>query len=177
MKGWFEIRVRASLGPEEGDDKSIVLLGRQVRWTAEGIEYEADPKHRKLIMEHFGFDEESSHLVFNGEKDWRKEEAWEEEELPAEEATVFRGIAVRANLFSLDCPDLQFPVKQMSREMAKPKVGSWKRMKKIARYLVNRQRVIWQFKWQENCRKCDTCGDSDWGGRTGSNKLTSGGFG
>ena len=73
MKSWFEIKVRALLGPEEGDDKSIVLLARHVRWTAEGIEYEADPKHRKLIMEHFGFDDESSHLVFNGGKDWRKE--------------------------------------------------------------------------------------------------------
>ena len=30
----------------------------------------------------------------------------------------------------------------MSREMAKPKAGSWKRMKKIARYLVNRKRII-----------------------------------
>ena len=60
MKSWFEIKVRALLGPEEGDDKSIVLLGRQARWTTEGIEYEADPKHRKL-----GFDDESSHLVFN----------------------------------------------------------------------------------------------------------------
>ena len=37
-------------------------------------------------MEHFGFDEESSHLVFNGEKDWRNEEAWEEEYLDPEEA-------------------------------------------------------------------------------------------
>ena len=84
-KSWFEIKVRALLGPEEGDDKSIVLRGRQVRRTEEGIEYEAEPKHRKWIMEHFGFDEESSLLVFNGEKDWRKEEEWEEEELPAEE--------------------------------------------------------------------------------------------
>ena len=124
MKSWFEIKVRALLRPEEGDDKSIVSLGRHVGWTEEGIEYEADPKHSKLIMEHFGFDDESSHLVFNGEKDWRKEEAWEEEELPAEEATVFGGIAARANFLSLDCLDLQFPVKQMSREMAKPMVGS-----------------------------------------------------
>ena len=147
MKSWFELKVRALLGPEEGDDKSIVLPGRQVRRTAEGIEYEADPKHRKLIMEHFGFDDESSHLVSNGQKDWSKEEAWEEEELPAEEATVFRGIAARANFLSLDCPDLQFPIKQISREMAKPMLGSRKRMKKIAGYLVNRKRVIWQFNW------------------------------
>ena len=41
-------------------------------------------------MEHFGFDEESSGLVFNGEKDWRKEEEWEEVLLEKDEATVFR---------------------------------------------------------------------------------------
>ena len=62
MKSWFEIKVRALLGPKETDDKHVVILGRHVRWTADGIEYEADPKHRKLIMEHFGFDDESSHL-------------------------------------------------------------------------------------------------------------------
>ncbi len=76
MRSWFEINVRATLRSEEGDDKHVVILGRHVRWTEKGIEYEADPKHRKLIMDHFGFDEDSSYLVFNGEKDWRKEEAW-----------------------------------------------------------------------------------------------------
>ena len=96
MKSWFEIKVRALLWPEEGDNKHVVILGRHVRWTADGIVYEADLKHRKLIMEHFGFDDESSHLVFNGEKYRRKREQWEEEDLPTEEATVFRGVAARA---------------------------------------------------------------------------------
>ena len=71
---------------------------------------------------------------------------------------------------------MQFPVKQMSKEMAKPMVGSSKRMKKIARYLVNRKRVIWHFYWQDSDDKCHVCGDSDWGGRTGSRKSTSGGI-
>ena len=75
-------------------------------------------------MEHFGFDDESSHLLFNDEKDWRQEEEWGEEDLPPEKATVFRGVAARANLLSPDCPDSQFPVKQMSREMAKPKAAA-----------------------------------------------------
>ena len=87
MKSWFLIKVRALLGPEEGDDKHVVILGRHVMWIEEGTDYEADPKHRRLIMEHFGFDEESSRLAFNGEKDWMKEEPWEEELLDAEEAT------------------------------------------------------------------------------------------
>ena len=68
MKSWFETKVRALLGPEEGDDKHVVILGRHERWTADGIEYEADPKHRKLLMEHVGFDEESSSLFHNAKK-------------------------------------------------------------------------------------------------------------
>ena len=70
----------------------------------------------------------------------RKKEEWEEELLEPVDATVFRGIAARTNFLSLDCPDLQFPVKHMSREMAKSMVGSWKRMKMIARYFVNREK-------------------------------------
>ena len=31
MKGWFEIKVRATLGPDKGDDKEVVILGRKVR--------------------------------------------------------------------------------------------------------------------------------------------------
>ena len=31
----------------------------------------------------------------------------------------------------------------------KAKVGSWKRMKKIAKYLINNERVIWHFNWQD----------------------------
>ena len=86
----------------------------------------------------------------------------------------FRGVAARANFLSLDCPDLQFPVKQMSMEMAKPIVASWKRMKKIARYLVNRKRVVWHFKWHLESNTSHVCGDSDWGGRAGFRKSTSG---
>ena len=48
-------------------------------------------------------------------------------------------------------------------------------MKKIARYLINRKRVIWHFYWQERSSVSHVCRDSDWGGRTGSRKSTSGG--
>eukprot|EP00973_Karenia_brevis_P026388 3640341-Karenia_brevis.AAC.1 len=35
MESWFEIKVRAILGPEEQDDKEVVILGRIVRWLKE----------------------------------------------------------------------------------------------------------------------------------------------
>ena len=66
-------------------------------------------------------------------------EEWEKEELEREEAKGFRGLAARFNFLSQDCPDLQFPTKQCSREMAKPKRGSWKTTKKMARYILGRR--------------------------------------
>ena len=54
-----------------------MILGRVVRWTNEGIEYEADPKHRRTILEYFGFDQGSRVLSHNGDKDDGKEEDWE----------------------------------------------------------------------------------------------------
>eukprot|EP00973_Karenia_brevis_P062282 8662628-Karenia_brevis.AAC.1 len=86
MESWFEVKVRAVLGPEEKDDKEVTILGRLVRWTFEGIEYEADPKHRSIILEYFGFNEKAKPGTMNGDKEDRVEE-WEEEFLGKEEAT------------------------------------------------------------------------------------------
>ena len=37
MSDWFEIKVRAKLGPKDDDDKEVTILGRTVRWTVWGI--------------------------------------------------------------------------------------------------------------------------------------------
>ena len=47
MKDWFEIKVRAKLGPEDTVDKEVTILGRTVRWRVWGLEYQADERHRK----------------------------------------------------------------------------------------------------------------------------------
>ena len=81
-------------------------------------------------------------MTHNGEKEVKQEENLQLEELEPKEATEFRGVAARMNFLSLDCPDLQFPVKQVSKEMSTPKRGSWGRMKKVARYLLNREEIV-----------------------------------
>ena len=43
------------MGPDHGDQKEVTILGRKVVWGEGGITYEADPKHRELILEFFGF--------------------------------------------------------------------------------------------------------------------------
>ena len=51
MAKWFEIKVRGILGGGQKDDKEIVILGRVVQWCKDGIRYQADPKHRRLLLE------------------------------------------------------------------------------------------------------------------------------
>ena len=76
MEEWFDIKMRGIVGGDDGDLKEMVILGRVVRWTKDGLRYEAGPKHRKLVMEKFGFDEESKPAAANGAKA-DKEEEWE----------------------------------------------------------------------------------------------------
>ena len=77
----------------------------------------------------------------NGEKE-TEDRGEELEELGPEDTTVFRGLAARVNFLSLDCPDLQFSGKAASREMAKPTLGSWEILKKLARYLLGREAMV-----------------------------------
>ena len=63
-------------------------------------------------------------LSTNGEKDPKKEEG-DEVDLEKDESIIYRGLAA-LNFLSSDCPDLQFGSEPSSREMSKPKMGSWK---------------------------------------------------
>ena len=58
--------------------------------------------------------------------------------------------------------------------MSKPTRGPWKGVKKIARYLVGRKRVVWEYRWQEEMEEALLLVDSDWGGGK-DRKSTSGG--
>ena len=68
MRAKFEIKTDI-LGPkEEGSKEEIGILGRTLRWTSTGIEYEADQKHAKLIIETLGL-EKAKAVATPGSKD------------------------------------------------------------------------------------------------------------
>lgn len=105
MKSWFEIKVRAMLGPEARDDKEVVILRRVVRWKDWGIEFEAEPRHREMLAAHFGFTGESGASAHNGDME-RKAEEGDDKEMVKEEAKRFRAMAARLNYVAHDAPDL-----------------------------------------------------------------------
>ena len=173
MKKWYEVKVKARLGPDSGDDKVVEILGRQVRWTDEGIEYEADPRHRKIILEQLGLSENSKGLMSNGKAD--ADESEEGEELQGLEATSFRALAARVNYLAQDCADIQFPAKEVCREMSKPTTASWRKLKVLARFLLRRGAVVVKFKWQSEGLPVEVLTDSDWAGCRRTRRSTSGG--
>ena len=103
MGSWFDIKLRAILGEDPEDDKEVTILGRIVRWANEGIEFEADPKHRLLIMETFGLKEDSRGLVNNGEQ-IIKEEIGDDEDMEKKEGTELMGSRSEDELFESGLP-------------------------------------------------------------------------
>ena len=110
----------------------------------------------------------------NGRREGRVNEI-DETSLGDEEVKTFRGLAATLNYMSPDGPDLPFGIKECIREMANPTVGSWSRMKAVVRFLVNREGLIWEYKWQDEANRSYLVTDSDWGGTDRDWKSTSGG--
>ena len=99
----------------------------------------------------------------------------DEVELNDFEATMFRGLAARLNFLARDCPNLQFPAKEVCRDMWVPTVASWKRLKRLARYLVTRKAVVFRYEWQDDGTLMTLFTDSDWASCRRTRKSTSGG--
>ena len=69
-----------------------------------------------------------------------------------------------------------YPAKEINKEMANPVKGGWKRLKKVSRFLRGREAVTWELPWQDEIKEFHAYADSDWAGRRGSRKSTSGGL-
>ncbi len=95
--------------------------------------------------------------------------------IDSREACLFRSVAARANYLSLDRSDIQYSVKEICRGMAAPTRLHVKRLRRLARYLIDHPRVIWRFDWQGRENTINGYSDSDWAGCRRSAKSTSGG--
>jgi len=180
MSKWYEIKIRGVLGDDDGDDKELTILGRNISWRDGTIKYEADMKHAEVIIEEMGLGDCSK--VLDAPIENLKPEDLEEEEqgelMDGVDATKFRGLAARANYLSLDRVEVQFAAKEICRKMSRPKKHHWKLLMRLARYLLKYPRLIWTFGKVESEGPgfLDVYSDSDWAGDKVERKSTSGGI-
>merc|ERR1711873_189879 len=60
--------------------------------------------------------------------------------------------------------------------MSAPTEGSWRKIKRIGRYLLGRERVVWEYPWKDGHGGWKVYTDSDWAGDLETRKSTSGGI-
>ena len=169
----FEIKTKI-IGRDEGEVAEERILGRILRVTEKGWEYEADPRHAELIVRSLGLGCANG-VKSPGEEDrpWKEEE--NSEPLQSAEASAYRALAARANYLAQDRADIQYAAKEICRGMSAPSVGHMRAMRRLGRFLVAVPRVVWRFAFQAPVRVMTVYSDSDWAGCRRTARSTSGG--
>ena len=65
------------------------------------------------------------------------------------EHSEFRGQAARSNYLSADRVDLQFAAKEICRCMRAPTETSVMALKRMGRYLLGHQPLVYRYPWQQ----------------------------
>ena len=165
------------VGPSVGEVKVARFLGRTIKWTDEGITYEGDDRHAKVLLKEWEL-EGAKAVGTPGVVEEKKSENEDKEnkEVNREEARRYRRAAARVNYMALDRLDLGYAAKEVSRSMAVPREEDFVKMKRVIRYLKGAPKVINVFKWQDPQDKIVCYTDSDWAGCHKTRKSTSGGI-
>ena len=176
MRDWYEIKVRGRLGEDSEDDKDIVILNRRLEVAEDGLLYRADPKHVQILVKELGLEAESKGTDAASARDEGKED--DGNVLDKMDATKFRALAARANYLAQDRFDLQYAAKEACRCMASPTVGGMKKIKRIARYVLQHPEAVWKYRREVGVDDAviDVYSDSDWAGCTSTRRSTSGGI-
>ena len=80
------------------------------------------------------------------------------------EATTYRALATRSMFLAHDRTDIGFAVKELSRRMSAPREVDWKRLKRLGRYLIGKERSVITMRRQGPVSKLDTLVDTDYAG-------------
>ena len=139
-------------GKDEDEVHGARILNRIVRWTTDGFEMEADQRHAELVVESLALSSAKG-IATPGfaQAGTRSEEEEREDERPLEgdDATLFRSVAARANYFAQDRVDIMFATKEICRHMATPAERAMKALKRLARYLIFRPRLVLHYRWPQ----------------------------
>ena len=173
LESRYELKRGGRLGPGKDDSKEMTVLNRVLRWTADGLEYEADPRQCERLLESLGLDDSCNGVATPGIKPLPAQIDIEQP-LPPGEQTEFRAVSARANYVSADRVDIQYSSKETCRFMSNPGTLAKDALKRLGRYILKHKRLVYKFPWQ-SATHVDIYSDTDWAGCPRTRKSTSGG--
>ncbi|CAK0892634.1 unnamed protein product [Prorocentrum cordatum] len=186
LRSKYDLKVTGSLRLGARSDQEVVFLNRILRVAGppgdERFEVEADPRHAEMIVAEMGLaGEKTKALDAPGLK---KEEAEHEERetsplLTGDAVKQYRSVTMRAAYLSPDRADIGDAVKNLAKYMQSPRQVDAVRLKRLARYLKGRPRVVQKFTRDRNTANDDVVKvvimvDSDTAGDKVSRRSTVG---
>ena len=172
MSKKYKIKLRDIIGPDAHDDKEIIILNRILRWSADGLELEADPRHAEIIIQELSL-HNCKAMSTPGVKGANADNPTEP--LNPELSTRYRALVARANYLSQDRTDIQYAVKELARRMSAPSEEDWVSLKRLGRYLAGAPRMSAAYPWQSSMKHISVWCDSDWAGCLKTRRSTTGG--
>ncbi len=168
----YELKVKATLGPEPHDDKSVRILNRIVTWSERDIMYEPDQRHVEIVIKALGLEKGKS-VVTPGEN--VKADPDLDKPLESATSTLYRSLTMRLSYLAQDRPDIQYSCKELAKGMSSPTEGDWQKLKRLGRYLVGKPRVVLYFDYQHPVSILCSRVDTDHAGCLKTRKSTNGG--
>ena len=166
----FEIK-HSIMGLANHLQKEGKILNGIVSVDENGWYVEGDQRHGELIIKELGL-EEAKGVTTPGVDEPLPDK---EEELTDWRLLKYRSLSARGNYLAQDRCDIQYAVKELCRLMSKPTEAGWRKLIRLAKYLIHRPRLILQYHWQDPLTEITTFSDANWAGCLASRKSTSGG--
>ena len=88
---------------------------------------------------------------------------------------MYRALAARCNYLAQDRPDLAFGREELSREFSVQNLNSFKKMKRLVRYLCGLPRLVYTYHFQDMPTTVEIYVDTDIAGCKETRWSTSGG--
>ena len=147
MKKRYEVKIRGRLGPGPEDDKSIRILIRILEWTPGVLVYEADQRHSEIIVEQLGFAKSNATLSLRLELSLKLISKTMKPAMITDRRFTENWWPELKNV-AADRPDIQYAVKELAKDMPKPKRSSWAALERLGKHLKRRPRSTIMFRYQ-----------------------------
>ena len=146
----YELKRVGTLGFEKDCVQELSFLNKVVRLVEDDgevcFEVEADQRHAEIIVKEMGL--ESGKTADTPEVKDKDGEAESSPLLAAADTRQYRSLTMRAAYLAADRADIGNTVKNLARRMQQPRVFDQMKLKRLARYLKGKPRVVLRYRPQ-----------------------------
>ena len=118
------------------------MLNRVVRWTAQGLEIEADPRQAEKLLRDLKLDGENVKAAASPGVRATREQLEGDAALEASKCTPYRAVVARANYLASDRPELQLSSKEVCRRMSAPTDLPLAALERLGRYVKDHKGLV-----------------------------------